>query len=312
MRCADALGHGTERTIAGVRPPELPGVTHDWVDAGGLRTHVALAGEVGEVGAPPLVLLHGWPEHWYAWRKVIPALAQQYRVIVPDLRGLGWTDAPRDGYGKEQLARDLLALLDALGLERVRLVGHDWGGVVSWLVACRHPDRIHRLMLVNTGHGWLSPSLAALPALAGFWYMPLIGAPGLGPRLVRSERFRRTLERWLDPGEQAWDAEAREAFAAPLREPARALATQRIYGTWWYREILPITLGRYADLRLRVPTLFLHGDQDRAIRPAILGGWEGKADDFRLELLPGLGHFPFEEAPDLLAGKMLDFLGAPA
>lgn len=286
--------------------PELEGVTHEWVDAGGLRTHVALA---GDPGAPPLVLLHGWPEHWYSWRKLIPSLAEHYRVIAPDLRGLGWTDAPRDGYGKEQLARDVLALLDALGLERVRLVGHDWGGLVAWLTACRHPERVERLMLLNTGHGWASVSPAATRAVGGFWYQPLIGAPWLGPRLVRSDRVRAVLERWFDPGGQAWDAEAREAFSAPLREPARALATQRIYGTWSYRELPRLLGGRYAGLRLRVPTLFLHGDRDRAIRPALIDGWQGKADDFTFELLPGLGHFPHEEAPERVLPRALEFFG---
>src|SRR4051794_9991824 len=105
-------------------PPDAPGVTHDWVDAGGLRTHVALA---GPEDAPPLMLVHGWPQNWWAWREVIARTKDRYRVIAPDLRGHGWTDAPRDGYGKDQLATDLLALLDAMGLERVTWVGHDWG-----------------------------------------------------------------------------------------------------------------------------------------------------------------------------------------
>src|SRR4051794_27795356 len=89
-------------------PPSVPGVTHEWVDAGGLRTHVALA---GAPDAPPLLMVHGWPQHWYCWRKVIGPLAERYRVIAPDLRGHGWTDAPRDGYAKAQLADDMLALL---------------------------------------------------------------------------------------------------------------------------------------------------------------------------------------------------------
>src|SRR6059058_6686702 len=91
-------------------------VTHRYVDIGGLRMHVAEAGE-GE----PLVMLHGWPQHWYLWRHQIPELSKRYRVICPDLRGFGWSDAPAGRYEKETLAADLIALLDALGLERVRL-----------------------------------------------------------------------------------------------------------------------------------------------------------------------------------------------
>ena len=118
--------------------PEIPGVevAHDFVDAGGLRMHVASA---GPADAEPLVLLHGWPQHWYAWRRLIGPLSQRYRVIAPDLRGFGWTDAPSGGYEKRELAADVVALLDALGLDRVRLAGHDWGGFVGFLLCLEAP-----------------------------------------------------------------------------------------------------------------------------------------------------------------------------
>ena len=125
------------------QPPSLPGVTHEWVDAGGLRTHVALA---GPQDATPLLLVHGWPQHWWAWRFVIEELAAEYRIIAPDLRGHGWTDAPRDGYEKEQLASDLLALLDVMGIDRVTWAGHDWGAWTGMLAALRAPERFERLL----------------------------------------------------------------------------------------------------------------------------------------------------------------------
>ena len=113
---------------------------HRWVHiAGGLRVHVAEAGE-----GPPLLLLHGWPQHWWMWKGVIPALAESHRVICPDLRGHGWTDAPPWGYEKEGLASDALALLDALEIERVGMLGHDWGGLVGFLLSLRAPERIER------------------------------------------------------------------------------------------------------------------------------------------------------------------------
>ena len=116
-----------------MRPlPELPGVEHRFVDAGGVRLHVAEAGD-GE----PVVLLHGWPEHWWTWRHLIPGLAERYRVICPDLRGFGWSDAPRRGYEKEQFAADVAELLDSLDLHDVRLVGHDWGGVAGFILCVR-------------------------------------------------------------------------------------------------------------------------------------------------------------------------------
>jgi pimeloyl-ACP methyl ester carboxylesterase len=118
-------------------PPELPGVQHKYVDAGGLRTHVALAGP-GD--APPVLLVHGWPQNWWTWRHVIPTLAERFRVIAPDLRGHGWSEAPASGYEKEQLASDMLAVLDALALERATWIGHDWGDGLAFWRPCARPS----------------------------------------------------------------------------------------------------------------------------------------------------------------------------
>lgn len=139
--------------------------------------------------------------------------------------------------------------------------------------------------------------------------MPLIGAPVLGPRLVGSERFVRFLESWFDEASEAWEPEARASFVSVLGQPERARATQRLYGTWWYRELVPVLAGRYAALRLDVPTLWLHGARDRAIRPELLRGWQGRARELTFELLPELGHFPFEEAPERVVPRIREFLG---
>ena len=100
--------------------PEVAGVTHRYEAVNGIRLHYAEAGE-GE----PVVLQHGWPQHWWMWRDFIGPLAERYRVICPDLRGHGWSDKPAHGYRKPELLDDVLALLDRLGIERVRWVGHD-------------------------------------------------------------------------------------------------------------------------------------------------------------------------------------------
>ena len=109
-------------SVPGARPfPHVPGVRHRLVTVRGVRLHVAEAGT-----GDPVVLLHGFPQHWYAWRHVIPLLAGQYRLICPDWRGFGWSEASPRGYDTASRAADVLALMDALGLRRVRLVGHDW------------------------------------------------------------------------------------------------------------------------------------------------------------------------------------------
>ena len=149
--------------------PHVTGVEHEFVNAGGLRTHVATAGH-----GPPVVLLHGWPQHWYEWRDVIPLLAPHARVICPDLRGFGWTDVPERGYEKDQLKRDVLALLDALGLERVTFAGHDWGGYVGFMLALDHPDRIESFLALNVLPPWPPESARTRLDAWRFLYIPVL------------------------------------------------------------------------------------------------------------------------------------------
>src|SRR5436305_1121140 len=146
--------------------PELEGVEHRFLDVRGARLHVA---ELGS--GPPVVLLHGWPQHWWCWRAVMPLLAERHRVLAPDLRGFGWSEATPRGYRKDELAADLVGILDALGIEQAALVGHDWGGVVGFLACLEHPERIARFVPMNTGHVWPAVPLRRIPKqLAGFSY----------------------------------------------------------------------------------------------------------------------------------------------
>ena len=169
-------------------PSELPhvdGVRHRFIGANGITFHVAEAGAGDDV----VLLLHGWPQHWYEWRHLIAPLAERHRVIALDLRGFGWSDAPRGGYAKEQLATDVLAVLDALGIERLKLVGHDWGGWIGFLLCLRAPERFERFLALGITHPWqtLGGGWRHLPR---FWYQLLIITPGLGYALHRSGALR--------------------------------------------------------------------------------------------------------------------------
>jgi pimeloyl-ACP methyl ester carboxylesterase len=124
--------------------PPVPGVEHRDVAVNGVRLHVA------EVGAgAPLILLHGWPQRWWCWRRLMLRLAEDYRVLALDLRGWGWSDAPRDDYAKDTFATDIVALMDAERLDRVSLLGHDWGGYTSFLLSLEHPERIARMIALD-------------------------------------------------------------------------------------------------------------------------------------------------------------------
>jgi pimeloyl-ACP methyl ester carboxylesterase len=161
--------------------PDLPGVEHRFIEVAGLRMHVALAGE-GE----PLVLMHGWPQHWWQWRHLIPRLATRHRVICPDLRGLGWTQAPADGYRPDVMADDVIGLLDRLGVRRFGLVGHDWGGLIGYLLALRHADRVTGYLVLNTASPFLRPTPRVLLDGARLWHIAANAAPYVGPWLAGS------------------------------------------------------------------------------------------------------------------------------
>jgi pimeloyl-ACP methyl ester carboxylesterase len=279
--------------------PVVPGVDHRIVETSRLRMHVARAGEAG----PALVLLHGWPQHWYAWRHVIPRFAERYRVICPDLRGLGWTEAPSGGYDDESLASDVLALLDALELPRVFLIGHDWGLQAGIRLCLRAPDRIERFVALNDVHPWSRPSLRDALHAWRFWYIAVLAAPAVGGWLLRNRPgFVRLLIRsWS--ARNAWTDQELDGFAERLREPPRARASVEYYRTL-LRE-LPLVAGRYRNRTLRTPTLLLFGADDGVVRPHQLRGYEAHADDMRVELIPGVGHFIAEEAPELVVERTI-------
>jgi pimeloyl-ACP methyl ester carboxylesterase len=284
--------------------PELPGVTHRFVELGDMRMHVAEAG-----AGDPVVLIHGFYQHWWEWRKLIPGLAEHYRVICPDLRGFGWSDAPPAAMRKEDLAADIAGLLDALELDRVRLIAHDWGGMVGFLLCLRHEERVSRYLALNTGHPFVPVSLRPMASLWRFWYQLVLASPVLGRRLMSSDhqRFMRFLYRWVAANPGVWSDEDAELYLAPLREPDRARAGVALFRSFLLRELPLGLLGEYRSMRLRTPTLFLHGTSDPVIRPALLHGYERNADDMRVELVEGVGHYIAEERPQVVLDRALRF-----
>jgi pimeloyl-ACP methyl ester carboxylesterase len=289
-----------------VAAPDISGVTHRDVDAAGLRMHVV---EAGPPDGAPVLVLHGWPQHWYQWRRQIPALAGAgYRVIAPDLRGFGRSAAPPRGYDKENMATDVLNLLDALELERVKLLAHDWGGWIGFLLCVRTPERISRYLALNIAHLWAKLDLGTALETWRFWYQAVLGSP-LGPWLLRNRPgFVRRIIQGSSPNPQAWTDEDVEAFVAPLREPERAHASMLLYRTFLLKEFGPVAAGRYQKHRLTVPTRLLFGMEDFAITKRLLRRDPSEfADDFTIEFIPDTGHFIAEERPELVNDRALEF-----
>ena len=258
--------------------PQVPGVEHRYVEAGGLRMHVAEAG-AGE----PLLLVHGWPQHWYQWRGVIERLGGSRRLIAPDLRGFGWTDVTPGPIDPDVFAGDLIALLDALGLEQVDLAGHDWGGFTAMLLAARHPGRFRRVVALSAPHPWveITPRLALETWRA--WYAVLLagGVPAskLAPWFIGREG--------VDP--------------APYARRLRDDVTKRLYRSY-LRSLRDAVKGGPEEPRATVPLLLLIGEHDQAVTPRLGRGLEN------FEVIRGAVHFVCDTHAHVVADRIDSFL----
>ncbi|GHC75756.1 alpha/beta fold hydrolase [Streptomyces flavofungini] len=275
--------------------PHLAGVRHHYVDVRGVRLHLA---EAGDADAEPVLLLHGFPQHWYAWRRIIPRLAGEYRLICPDLRGFGWSEAPAKGYDTDSRVDDVLALLDALGLDRVRLIGHDWGAWAGFHACLRAPERFSHYLALNMMHPWpLHRRL--MPQAWRFWYTALLEQPLLGRWVLRRRPgLTRYLLRKGVVDQAVWEPDVLAGFVASSREPGRARAGEALHRGFALRDISRLVLGRYKGLRLRTPTVVLGGDADFMLPPGVLTEDPAHAPRLRVEVVDGCGHYVHEEHPE--------------
>ena len=271
-----------------------------------------------QIGAgPPLVLLHGWPQSSYCWKPVAQRLSQRYRIIAPDLRGLG--DSERtldpDAYTKQALGADLLALLDALNVERCGLVGHDWGGAVAQEAALAAPSRFDKLVLLNihvlpNARGNAAAQAAMRNNPAPLWYQFFQNA--------RDDRGRGLAEAMIPGNERSWlghflrtwsaDGIADDALAEYVR--CYAIADTPTTGANLYR-CYKQDMARWAELagrRFAMPGLYIHGIKDPVITPAYTEHLGDVFDDIRLEPIEA-AHFVQDEQPQAVAQLIDEFFG---
>jgi pimeloyl-ACP methyl ester carboxylesterase len=280
--------------------PQLPGARHREVTVETAVLHLA---ELGAPDAPPILLVHGWPQNWWCWNRVAPLLADDHRLLIPDLRGHGWSSAPGSGYEKERLANDLLGLLDALGIDRVAYIGHDWGAFVGLLIGIHAPERISQLIALSIPHPWPSvrDRLNPLRAMTLAYQLPL-STPVLGAQLMRRGLTRRVLA-GANAGFSDRDI---EVYEATMGSEAGARTTTEMYRSFLLKELPAIALGRYRHARLDVPTRLIVGERDPITRVSALDGYEGHAPRMTVERVPEAGHFLPQERPDLVARRLIE------
>ena len=283
--------------------------SHREVSANGVRLHVA------EAGSGPLVLLlHGFPQFWWTWRHQLVALADAgFHAVAPDLRGYGASDKTPRGYDAATLAADVAGLIRALGERDAVLVGHDWGGLLAWSVAALQPAAVRRLVVLDMAHPlrMRQALLRDRAQLRASWYLAPFQLPRYGERLVRRNDAAfvgRLLHEWSGPG---WpDPEAEARYRSALQIPGVAHSALEHYR--WAVRSLPrpdgLRFARALRPAVEAPTLQLHGQLDRCVLPSTaVGSQRYVRGAYQWRLVEGVGHFPHEEAPDLVNRELLDW-----
>ncbi|MEM1079062.1 MAG: alpha/beta hydrolase [Pseudomonadota bacterium] len=290
----------------------IPGFSQRFVETNGLRLSVHEAGT-----GDPLVLLHGYPQNHACWGRVAPELAKHFRVIVPDLRGYGKSDAPEDDaahsvYAKRTMAQDIIGLLDQLGIARAHILGHDRGGRVTYRLALDHPDRVARLGIIEivpTGPFWANWT-AELAMKAYHWTFLAQPAP-LPERMIGADPeayMDWTLQTWtLAKSLDVFAPDALEGYRAQARDPARVHAMCADYraGATYDRALDDADAA--AGRKISAPLMFLWAEGGFPAQtgdPA--GHWRNWTEDLR-DASCISGHFAMEEVPEAVLKTFLPF-----
>jgi pimeloyl-ACP methyl ester carboxylesterase len=273
-----------------------------YVDAGGLRQHVVTGGD-----GPPLLLVHGWPQTWYAWRLIMPALASNFHVIAPDQRGIGLSGRPEDGYDTGTLAADLIALMDTLGHQRFAVFGHDTGMWIGYALAADYPDRVARLAVAETPLPGVSPSPPLFTNAHlnnALWHFAFNRLTAVNDELVagREDTYF------------GWQFAAKAARPLPgyaVRHYVDTLAADpgALHASFAIYRALDDTITQNEQRktrRLALPVLGIGGE--KSLRDQVAGTMKLAADDVQTLVVPGCGHHPPEEAPEETLAALTDFL----
>lgn len=283
-------------------------ITHTTIHTNGVNLHVAQAGpEDGKL----IIFLHGFPEAWFGWRYQIPYFAERdYRVWAPDQRGYNLSDKPRwiADYSIDELASDVVGLIDASGREKVYLVGHDWGGIAAWRTAQAYPQRIEKMAILNVAHHTVARQFSrTVPKqLLKFWYVMFFQLPFLP-------------QRWYSAND--WDIGVKSLLAGTRKGTFTREDLDRYKESWrrtgdgssminWYRAMAQIRVRRLPSPRITVPTLLLWGEKDQAQMREMAQASIDLCDNGKLIYFEDTSHWIQHEEPDRVNQEIEAFLSA--
>ena len=282
--------------------------------------NVALA---GDRRSPAVMFLHGFPESHRTWRAIAPKLADRFYCVMPDQLGFAGSDRPQDpdDYGSDKLIADMFEVADALGLEQFALVGHDWGGAISWAAALKEPQRLSRLAIINAPHPFIFQKSLIEDAAQreASQYITAFRTPGFEKAVERmgyDAFFEKSFSRHVDLA--TIPETEKQQYLADWAQPGGLTAMLN-----WYRGsklivpppgvTIPLpSLLSHAFPKINVPTLVIWGMRDAALLPIQLDGLDDLIDDLRIVRLPNAGHFAPWEAPAAVVDALEPFLAEDA
>ena len=285
----------------------MSGITFEYAQIGAVKLHYAIAGRGGE---KLVVLLHGFPEFWYSWRRQLAALSDEYTVVAPDMRGYNLSDKPDSiaEYHIDKLADDVCGLIGHLGYEKAAIVGHDWGAAVAWELAQNHPEYVSKLCALQIPPVSVWQKNQTFRQFAASWYMFFFQIPYLPEWLLSRNDFAR-----LADGLQNSTAESGIFTDADISEYKKS---------WRETHKLNSPLNYYrANIRQRmfsrtanppkvvVPTLFIYGEKDAVVLPETVKGVSEAIDAPFSEIrIPDAAHWVQQEAADIITDSLREFL----
>jgi pimeloyl-ACP methyl ester carboxylesterase len=288
--------------------PNLPAgftdtFTSRYIETGWLRQHAVIGGN-----GPPLLLVHGWPQNWYAWRLLMPTLARDFEVIAPDQRGIGLTDKPKDGYDPGTLADDLVALMDALGNERFAVVGTDTGLPISYALAADHPDRVERVVLAEVpgppGAVPSPPFFCPEQLNNGLWHIAVNRLDEVNEQLVQGrEDIYFGYEFNIQAGQNKLPDDLINYYVGLLSNPDSLHGTFAFYREW---DAMMAQNEQRKNQPLTMPVLAISGADSwgEAVGEAL----KPLANDLQSAVIPGAGHWFAEQAPEATLAALTGFL----
>ncbi len=290
-------------------------ITHGFADLDDVTLHYA---EAGAGNKELVILLHGFPEFWYTWRKQIPVLGEKYHAVAPDMRGYNLSDKPEglEAYRIPHLIKDVVSLARHFGHERFYLASHDWGAAVAWSVALAVPDLVKGLTVLNGPHPYIFSKLLEEDEtqIRNSQYMADFREEGIEKKLLADNCD--WLWNWTFAGhfkKGLMTEEDRSAYLEAWQKPGALTAMLNYY------RASPLTpRPKSGDLKgldlepaqfvVKVPTLVVWGEKDHALIPANIDGIEELVPDLKLVRLPEVTHWVTHEDPDRVSGEILDFL----